>query len=758
MTHEGQNAPARTLFGNYEIIDTVGKGGMGVVYRAVDLALDRVVALKVLPTDFTSRPDVVSRFHREARAVAQLDHPNIVQTYSAGSVDDVPYIAMELIHGRSLGRIMKAERRLPWERALHVAEQVANALSCAHEAQIIHRDIKPPNILLTDSGHVYVTDFGLAKILTVESQLTVDGARLGTPQYMSPEQCRNETVTPSTDLYSLGVVMFAMIAGRLPYSSKDKADLIMRIIKGKVARLREFVPDVPEDIERLVAYLLENDPRNRPPDAAAAADLIARVRCGEGLPESGDGVAEALADLRHDIAETPTPSSASRAAAGTGWLAALWDRAQARWRGLPVIARWGIVIVAAILGGLGLGAQAARTFCPDPGIQPAPSASAHADRWRQPSAVARFVVEAPGVLLVEFDLPGFAVTDVQWPGAGEYAVVVLDGLPGSPREGQRAICLASPSQQRSALAVPPSGRAGHVVGPAPFTLIGCVQSDAGSSPLAGRFLLRCNAPAMEDGASCRHVLACPVDNAVPAALIELPAPAAASPVPVPYEPISAFDVDPAGANFAAASHRGDGHDDWVLVQCPVAVTESAPAPLTLTTEGRPIVLVQYAPDGSRIAYLRQHGPRDKELWIVKADGGGLDGIRVAEGDISVAPRAFGPSGRRLVIAEAQPGRDAVLRVMNVVHATTELELGAGGAAVWRRDGDGLVATMRDRRGQLQLCAIDPASPDAPAQLTYLDGGTATACAVSGDGAWAAAIPLASAEPAVCFVNLAQVLR
>ena len=187
------------MFGNYEIIETVGQGGMGVVYRAKDTSLGRIVALKVLKDDLRVHKPLVARFQREAEAYATLNHPNIVHIYSVGAVGNIPYIAMEFIEGGTLSVTMKRERRIPWERALKIAEQIAEALGSAHEVGIIHRDIKPGNIMLSADEHAYVTDFGIAKVLTAETKLTMEGSRLGTPQYMSPERCRKETGTASSD-------------------------------------------------------------------------------------------------------------------------------------------------------------------------------------------------------------------------------------------------------------------------------------------------------------------------------------------------------------------------------------------------------------------------------------------------------------------------------------------------------------------------------------------------------------------------------
>ena len=459
MPQQGQTAAARNLFGRYEILEMIGRGGMGVVYRAVDLTLNRMVALKVLRGELYSNSVVVSRFHREAQAIAQLSHPNIVELYSAGSVDRIPYLAMELIEGQPLGKLLKAERRLPWKRALWIAQQVADALACAHERHIIHRDVKPPNILIQNNDHVYVTDFGLAKLLTADTQLTVDGARLGTPQYMSPEQCMKAELTTSSDLYSLGVVLFVMISGRLPYPKRDKVQLIMDIAAGRPARLREHVPDVPEDVERLVAYLLEKRPEDRPPSAMAAREAIARVRFGYSLEVHRSTMSSALAQLQEGGATGTSDSGGEGAAGGNGVAARL--RAMAvgavrRFRALSVPAQGSILLAAVCLLGLGLGGLVAKGVHPNPRILLASPDRGAAGGWQIEPAIAAFSEQGKDAVMCRIHLADFTVASVSWMDEGQSAAVHLEGVEGTAREGQHAVCrLAAPPVQAASLLVPP---------------------------------------------------------------------------------------------------------------------------------------------------------------------------------------------------------------------------------------------------------------------------------------------------------------
>lgn len=281
--------------GNFEILNAIGAGGMGVVYRARDVNLDRIVALKVLRDDLRSERHIVARFQREAEACAALNHPGIVHIYGVGKAAEVPYMAMELIEGRSLGEWLREHGAMPWQQALKVVRQVAEALGVAHEAQIIHRDIKPGNILIDKQGNATVTDFGIAKVLTAATKLTMDGARLGTPQYMSPERREDRPVTPASDFYSLGVVLFQMLTGKTPFDKTPHEVHPLSLPGATPRRLHEVMPEAPELLDRLVAWLLEANPRHRPQDSAA---LIAFI---DGIVAREAGDATALEAL------TPTP-------------------------------------------------------------------------------------------------------------------------------------------------------------------------------------------------------------------------------------------------------------------------------------------------------------------------------------------------------------------------------------------------------------------------------------------------------------------
>ena len=251
--------------GHYVILSLLGAGGMAEVYLAEDVRLSRKVALKLLPSAFTQDIDSSSRFEQEARTVSALNHPNIVTIYEIGQFDERQYIATELIEGWTLRDRMAAGMTL--QEVLDVGIQVASALTAAHGAGVVHRDIKPENIMLRPDGYVKVLDFGLAKVSDIEQHASADGQAakkfstapgivMGTAGYMSPEQARGQRVDGLTDIFSLGVVLYEMIAGRGPFAAPTMADTITAILATKPTPLRNIVPSIPRALERIVAKAL----------------------------------------------------------------------------------------------------------------------------------------------------------------------------------------------------------------------------------------------------------------------------------------------------------------------------------------------------------------------------------------------------------------------------------------------------------------------------------------------------------------------
>ena len=253
--------------------------GMGEVYKARDTRLARTVAIKVLSGRFATDPDFRSRFEREAHLVSRLNHPNICTIYDIGRHGEVDYLVIEFIEGESLvGRLKSGP--LPQDQALEIALQAAQALTHAHQQRIVHRDVKPANVMLTRSGTVKVLDFGVAKIQE-PADASRSGAELGTLAYMAPEQLRGEPARPSTDVWSLGCLLHEMLAGSRPFRGDTDAALVANIVSG---RPRPLDPAVPPAIQGVVERALAKDPARRYPSAAEFADAVAGCRSAAPVP------------------------------------------------------------------------------------------------------------------------------------------------------------------------------------------------------------------------------------------------------------------------------------------------------------------------------------------------------------------------------------------------------------------------------------------------------------------------------------------
>ncbi|MDQ3792425.1 MAG: protein kinase, partial [Actinomycetota bacterium] len=272
----------------YEPGGLLGGGGMAEVYLAHDEILARDVALKVLRGQYANDDGFVERFRREAKNAAALNHPNIVQVYDQGSTGDgTYYIAMEYVPGGTLAERIKREGPLDPREAAGIAARVAEALAVAHARGIVHRDIKPQNVLLTASGGAKVADFGIARAASAQT-VTETSLILGTASYMSPEQVRGERVGPESDLYSLGVVLYEMLTGEPPYSADNPLATAMKHLEEPPRHPREANPAVPESLDALTVRLLAKSPEDRYASAAELAEDLGRVR--DGLPPLAAGL------------------------------------------------------------------------------------------------------------------------------------------------------------------------------------------------------------------------------------------------------------------------------------------------------------------------------------------------------------------------------------------------------------------------------------------------------------------------------------
>ncbi|MFD0330937.1 protein kinase [Streptacidiphilus monticola] len=271
----------RTLDGRYRVEQRVASGGMATVYRGLDLRLDRVVALKVMHPQFAADPEFVERFIREAKAVARLSHPNVVNVFDQGedrtAEPPAVFLAMEYVPGWTLRDLLRERGALSVRTTLDILEPVLAALGAAHRAGLVHRDVKPENVLLTEDGRVKVADFGLVRAVDAHTAATTQQV-LGTVSYLAPEQIERGAADPRTDVYAAGVVLYEMLTGAKPYTGESPAQVIYRHLSEDVPPPSRLVPGVPHQLDAITQAATSRDPRHRPQDAVDLLAVLQQAR------------------------------------------------------------------------------------------------------------------------------------------------------------------------------------------------------------------------------------------------------------------------------------------------------------------------------------------------------------------------------------------------------------------------------------------------------------------------------------------------
>ena len=296
-----RSMPIEVLGDRYQLGDAIGRGGMATIYRGHDMRMERVVAIKVLREVYSTDPKFVTRFQREAKAASALQHPNIVQVYDYGQTDGNYFIVMELVEGTDLRRYLRSRGVLAVDRAIIIAHDVALGLGAAHRRGIVHRDVKPQNVLVGRDGSIKLTDFGIASVykdINAE-RLTTTGMTLGTVQYYAPEQAQGEIVSPAADVYALGIVIYEMLAGRTPFDGDTPVAVAMQHIQDLPTPPTYYNPEIPVALEEIIMRCLEKEPERRYRDGsvlARALELLGESEGDETLP----------AALMPGLAQTPT--------------------------------------------------------------------------------------------------------------------------------------------------------------------------------------------------------------------------------------------------------------------------------------------------------------------------------------------------------------------------------------------------------------------------------------------------------------------
>ena len=320
--------PNTLIDGRYKVVSRLGSGGMAEVFLAEDEQLSRKVALKLLHGRFAADPDFVERFRREAQAAAGLQHPNVVSVYDRGKYEDTYYIAMEYLPGRSLKQLIRDEAPLEPLRAIDITMQILKAARFAHRRGVIHRDLKPHNVIVDDSDQAKVTDFGIAR--AGASDMTETGSIMGTAQYLSPEQAQGLPVSEGSDLYSIGVVLYEMLTGRVPFDADAAVTIALKHVSEAPVPPSRLNPLVPPELEQVVLWVLNKNPTDRPADAdqlitalehartsilsAAAGENTARMAAVAALAAAGAGGGGALGAPCRPTRRTPTARARTSAA------------------------------------------------------------------------------------------------------------------------------------------------------------------------------------------------------------------------------------------------------------------------------------------------------------------------------------------------------------------------------------------------------------------------------------------------------------
>jgi hypothetical protein len=295
----------RQIGGRYRLIAPLGEGGMATIWRALDEQLDREVAVKLLREQYSTDAGFAARFRQEARAAGSLSHPNIVPVYDYGTDDGSQFIVMQLVEGDDLATILRERGSLETDEAVRIALGVASALEAAHRRGLVHRDVKPGNILLTDDGDVKVTDFGIARAVA-EASMTVTGTTLGSVHYFSPEQARGDEVTGASDVYALGIVLYEMLTGRRPFEGDSAAGVALKRLSEDPPPPGTFRP-VPSGLSAIVMRALQREPQDRFPDAGSFAEALRVWQKDPAAGAAAAGVAAAAGS--QPPAAAPIPSA-----------------------------------------------------------------------------------------------------------------------------------------------------------------------------------------------------------------------------------------------------------------------------------------------------------------------------------------------------------------------------------------------------------------------------------------------------------------
>ena len=737
--------------GGYEVEALIGRGAMGSVYLARDTKLNRHVALKVLLGSLSRTPSIVKQFRQEAQAAAPLNHPNIVRIYSAGMESGTPYIAMEFVDGEPLDRFLGRQGKVSWEVALHIGAQVAAALDCAHRHGIVHRDVKPSNILVDRRGGVRLTDFGIARMQSEGAAAGV--AVIGTPQYMSPEQVSGRDVGPSSDLFSLGVTMYQMIAGELPFRGESSMALVKNICEDDPPRLNRLNSSVPDDVARLVAYLMEKEPAGRPASAKVAYGLIHRLQKQRGVATT---VVDSITAFLKEEMEPRPFSSIERKRAQTRKSSRRVKRHSSAGQRALWMAMHGAIIFALAAGAFMLGPLAAQR-----------ARVAPADAARE-LGLSDVVPVMTGVRRIALYTDGFAVSDLAWVGDTGRLIVRMQGERGRLTDGETGVIAIDTATERVLSLVPPFRRgqkalmetAGVAGVSLPFS------AGAGRGPFADSLPIL----AAGDRPGSIVLLSQGVNASAPRPEVyfEIDASRAIAADATSETTIaSSVAVHPSGDRVCLLlRHPDDGRAYLVEREINAYPYDAVGTERTSASASVLPGSIQYTPDGRRIGYIAQTPDGQRVLRLLNSNDVQRDGQDIISGVAGTA-YAFAPESNLVAVAlddgDKMPRVALVdLRLRGVVrrygpgHVSQQAWQPAGTAFVY--SGYQSVADS-ERNTEPQLILADALSNDAPlGAIVQVPGGVGDAYAVSPAGDRIAAEVRGARSAGVYLIDISALNR
>ena len=732
----GQGSLIGAALGVFKVDALIGRGAMGAVYLARDTRLNRRVALKVLLGSLARNKEVVRQFYREAKAAAPLNHPNIVRVYEAGVQANTPYIAMEFVDGEPLDRFLRRMGKLEWQQAFHIAGQVAQALECAHSHGVVHRDVKPANILLEKTGRVRLTDFGIANLQAEQGE---GPPVIGTPQYMSPEQCKGNAVGPASDLFSLGVTIYQMIAGELPFKGDSSMAMVRSICTEDPKRLNKILPSVPDDVARVVAFLMEKQPEKRPANAQVVETLLARVQKEKGgrsaLPDALTAFLKDQTEARPFAGTRSATPKPTRVPSKSGSAGKTTTRRNLPW---AIVAR---VAVVAILAGLAAAAAPAiNVLSRDTTAAAAPQLE-----------LSRFTNGSNGQV-VNLLLNGYRVGGLNWTGDGDAVLVQASGLEGGLTHGASGLLAVVPEEYQALSVLPPAGpalmpdygraRLAQMSGPA---MSGVPQD----SPMHDAVLV-----GVPGANNTVVLLAQRWDEAAPRPEV-LYRQSLATGVAGLGDELRGAAIHPEGRRLALVVHDGLYNSDYV-VERDVTLRDLTVAsePLTSTRGSIDGSSIQYSRDGRYLYYVRRMPASEAELCQTTSGGDATSERSVYQGVSGTF--ALQPQGERIALETAVKDQPPELVVIDTA-GSVRARIGSGTLTEDAWAGDQLVVRAADpESGEPQLWLVDPLLAGSQAgwtRITQEPGGVDAAYAVSSDGLRVAVALRTADGPAVLLTPL-----